>query len=226
MNHIRTLATTALTLAATTLTATPSTATRHFLTPSEPFTRHFVTRSEPFTRHFVTPSGRAMQAGGDASGDVMSFPIDDSAPGVAEPTRTNGDVTTMRARHGRYAVVITLTTRDFDPTTPLSGGIFAFKTNKGFHAEAFVFSSHGAAPEVTLTVSDRPLRCHGLRGRLDFEANTVRVRVPRSCLNNPRWVRVGAGASTMDDTRYYADDAQSPTVASESITFGPRLRRA
>lgn len=38
--------------------------------------------------------------------------------------------------------------------------------------------------------TESPLRCPGLAHTLDYERNVVTLRVPRSCVGNPAWVRL------------------------------------
>jgi hypothetical protein len=50
--------------------------------------------------------------------------------------------------------------------------------------------------------------------------------IPRSCLGNPRWVRVGALAVTVDTNKVaHYDDARSSTISDATPIFGPKVRR-
>jgi hypothetical protein len=53
------------------------------------------------------------------------------------------------------------------------------------------------------------VRCAGLRHTIDYRTHTVRISVPRTCLGNPTWVRVGADTATWSEAReaYHSDDA-------------------
>jgi hypothetical protein len=49
--------------------------------------------------------------------------------------------------------------------------------------------------------------CAALRNRIRFGANTVRVRVPRSCIGDPRWIKVQSKAEAWYDDDSYMDTA-------------------
>ena len=74
-----------------------------------------------------------------------------------------------------------------------------------------------------------PKSCSGLKGRTDPRLDRVVVSLPRECVGNPGWVRVGADASLFvfsDNHGSYAisRDTWSPDGASEPGTYGPRVR--
>ena len=54
------------------------------------------------------------------------------------------------------------------------------------------------------------IECAGMSHRIDYAAETVKVRVPRSCLRDPRWVRANLGnrlvVGERPDRRHYADN--------------------
>ena len=57
----------------------------------------------------------------------------------------------------------------------------------------------------------------------DTAADTVRVVVPRTCLDDPSWVRVGVGLTSFAGAAIlHVDDARSDGVHDEAV-LGPRL---
>jgi hypothetical protein len=65
---------------------------------------------------------------------------------------------------------------------------------------------------------------------IDYTAHTVVVKVPRSCLGKPRWVRVGmagfTGNGTGDSSLVYVDDAlTNGTIAQRGPQYSPKVRR-
>ena len=65
--------------------------------------------------------------------------------------------------------------------------------------------------------------CATLDPVFDTAADTVRVVVPRTCLDDPSWVRVGVGlTSFVGPALLYVDDARSDGVHDEAV-LGPRL---
>ena len=77
------------------------------------------------------------------------------------------------------------------------------------------------------------VECNGLRHRIDYAANTVRISVPRRCLDRPRWVRVGAktislGVDRRGEVIRYDDALATGTdgrATPSRITLGQRLQR-
>jgi hypothetical protein len=76
-------------------------------------------------------------------------------------------------------------------------------------------------------------RCPRLQKNFDYQANLITIAVPRRCLGNPNWVRVGVLAETQTGALLSAngaphlDDALSNKLASfESRPhLGPKIRR-
>jgi hypothetical protein len=58
---------------------------------------------------------------------------------------------------------------------------------------------------------------------IDTVADTVRVVVPRTCLDDPSWVRVGVGLTSFTRLAIlYVDDARSDGVHDDAV-LGSRL---
>ncbi len=70
-----------------------------------------------------------------------------------------------------------------------------------------------------------PVSCDGLRHRIDYTDEHVKVSVPRGCIRHPNRIRVGAHARTTIDAKEQGrlDDAYS-TGQVERITLGPWLQ--
>ncbi len=163
----------------------------------------------------------------DAARDVLSQGIDDDIPTKPEPNRIEGDALAMRVTHGPQRVRITLRTAQLtrDPATS-AVHVFGLRTNEARRAELTIYV-HGKhwQGERTWRVNGRERTCHGLRSRIDYEADTVRVVVPRRCLSNPRWVRAGGGSGVLTGDRLYADDVSLDGRIGDDVAFGPRIRR-
>jgi hypothetical protein len=63
----------------------------------------------------------------------------------------------------------------------------------------------------------------GVRHTIDYLANTVVIKVPRSCLGKPRWVQVSDEAISRTDSLIYVD--QGGAGSTEELVYGPRIRR-
>ncbi len=165
----------------------------------------------------------------DADHDVAAVDLDGDRPqSRPQPGRAEGDIVWMRVNHGAGAVRIRLRTaqltRDSGQTTV---PVFALRTNEGRRAELSLFVDAGRwQGQRVWTVNDRRRTCRGLSSHIDYRAGTVEVKVPRRCLSNPRWVRVGGGIGIFSDSQLYADDANQAGRVSNDLPLGPRVGRA
>ena len=182
----------------------------------------------------TAPAHAARYTYADATGDVSteSCTIDFEGPEPAEectegvdPEAANGDITRVVIRHAPRTVVIRTHYREL--TRAGSVWIGWIRTNEGVRREVMWDGDTG---QMTVFARDgRKVRC-GVERTVDAAAETIEVRVPRSCLSRPRWVEVGVGhvrfAWHEDGTGFTAgaDDSQSPVVR-DSLTWSPRVRR-
>lgn len=180
----------------------------------------------------VTPAHADTHAHRDAARDVVSGTADESGDDISrpEPERREGDVRWLRVNHTPRVVRVTV---GLDQLTRGSGGLSAFHV-------VSVLPDRGRRVDIEITVSGtdyqgqtrfssgKRSRCGGLRTRIDYVNDTVQVSVPRSCVGNPRSVRVGAGSGSFDlrpEGRLYADDAQLDGRVENNLAFGPPVRR-
>lgn len=154
----------------------------------------------------------------DATRDVLRH----DANGVTgAPDEGGADITTFVIRHTRDAVTLTLNTRRRVGT----GGVlldYSVKTPSG----AYSLAAYREQREfkVRLTKGNRRIRCQDLRLSFTKGWGPLGARIPRSCLNNPKWVqadiqvsRIRGGESnpyTLRDTA--GIDGQNPNVPSYS----------
>ena len=93
----------------------------------------------------------------------------------------------------------------------------------------------GRRPEVEMTRRSRSVECPRLRAVADRAAARAVITIPTSCLEAPRWVKVGAGVASLETVAdadgteqvvVFADDAhRAGTVRDEIVAKGPRVRR-
>ena len=136
---------------------------------------------------------------GDPAGDAVRF--DEAASeeagtdvAVPAPREVSADVTRVVVDHRADALRLTVQVRDlrvhrfFDQvevrlrTPQWSWGIAAYRSGR----ETYTTLTRGAR-ESTRT-------CGGLISTVDTRADRVVVTVPTTCLEDPRWVRVGVAA--------------------------------
>ncbi|KQZ70078.1 hypothetical protein ASD66_10390 [Nocardioides sp. Root151] len=171
----------------------------------------------------------------DARGDVIrqdySFETETETE-TPVPTVKSSDITSTVVDHRRDNVFVTVRHAELDSHLDLLHGyLFSLVTNErlGRTVVLHVSPSTSRQGEVKLvTQAGRRVTCIGLRGRIDYRANTVRIRVPRSCLSNPRWVRAGIYTfhTGRDWSRAFVDDANlNGRIRNAGPVHGPRVRR-
>lgn len=164
----------------------------------------------------------------DPAGDAFSWNLDSDEPCApaamtATPDDRGSDLTRVRAAHSHDTVRLGATfgkaagpafqTVAFYVDTP--GRAYAVEvvrvTQSGPPHQAIVAYANpvprllatGSCEELTEVDSDssssnrRPAACQKLSAH--YDGPSVTVSVPRDCLRNPRWVRIGAYSMTGDD---------------------------
>lgn len=166
----------------------------------------------------------------DARHDVVSGSDAAAAPTTLQPGRAEGDVVSLRVHHGPRAVRVRLRYAQLtrDPRASVVH-VMAFRTSDGLRAGLDLLvdgGGHTWQGERLWSVEGRDrARCARLRSRINYRTDTVSVVVPRSCLSNPRWVRVGAGGGSFVDGRVYADDVALRGRVADDVVFGAPVRR-
>ena len=186
-------------------------------------------------------------AGSDPEADVEGRHFTPEPPPCGTYTEvdasgnTNQDITRLVVSHQRREVRLIARFRELDReveqrvavhlTTGKRRWFLDVNRFRDFDADVFQVSAFLArgpyfpagGDECGAAVVARPTSCH-VRPELDLRANVLRASVPRSCLRNPRWVRVGAratGAGTNDERVGYSDEwgsSESPLPP-----FGPKV---
>lgn len=181
----------------------------------------------------TTPLATAGSAGaetwsrGDARGDVVLVPADEDATEVTPaPTNAAADITRISVRHDARRVVVTLRVRDLRP-----GGILGSVRVLTRDRDLTFGSVHTDELRATFLEntteegSGEEVECRGDRMSVQPRHGRVRVVIPRSCLGDPRWVRVGAvlghGFSLDDEDRpYHLDSAIGRGVGADLWSSG------
>jgi hypothetical protein len=148
----------------------------------------------------VTPSSASGQElrFADPRHDVVTIdPAADSLTPSPNPVRANGDITSafVHFRKGRLVVRV-----DFAELTPRRNELFEY-TGAIFTSQRRVFLFDVATSPGRYAGHDKLLRGNGkpaceVGHRLDRRQDFARVVIPLSCLDHPRWVRLGFGAIT------------------------------
>lgn len=128
------------------------------------------------------------------------------------PGRRYGDLARLRLRHTDRHVIVRarfVALRRGDPSSDAWDLGVALQDEDGVRRQLAVAVSayRSRRAVVQLFGPHRELTCR-TRQRVDYRADAVRVRIPRSCLREPRSLRFRAG---MFMWGYDADDAQEVT---------------
>lgn len=169
----------------------------------------------------------------DAAGDVW---IDSFDPESGQSTYTaagsvaNVDVLATRVRHTSTRIVLVTSYDELVRSGPDFAVADRLRFNAGPRVTLFMDAS-GRRSGAVLMTNDRTMRevdCRGLRHEVDYDANTVTMSFPRSCVGSPRTVEVSSvayGADQQDtpdreDDLYYLDNAHN-TGHGLNGWFGP-----
>lgn len=175
----------------------------------------------------VTTASAASVVHHDAVQDVRSMPADSmSNATTAAPTQAESDVRTTRTTHGARNLRMVMSFRELTRTGDWTLHVFEIVTNEGVRREVDVEAGPGAWIGRThfTDARGRSHKCAVTRF-IDYDNNRVTVTVPRSCLSQPRWVRVGMGEARVDNKIAYADDASANSRVGDDLVLGPRVRR-
>jgi len=154
----------------------------------------------------------------DAAGDMTG--ITESSDGVdmaPAPDHHAGDVTSIVVRHGRHAVTVKVS---FAQLRRSHFNAFVGKLRTDTAARHFYVEDEVDVRPRLYMVNKRfrPV-CGGATLDVDYQANTLAVRVPRTCLKRPDWVRAAAMSANDNgdgSNTYYLDDAFSPSPVDAS----------
>ncbi len=168
----------------------------------------------------------------DPTGDVAMFSdeglseAEDPTP-VPAPGRVEGDIKSIRVTHLAATVRVALAYKELNRSGFARFVGLRILSDKGVRqVEADAFRGRWYGSHTFTNGNDDELRCAGLTHKFDYVKNTVLIVVPRTCLKNPRWVRVAGMSGSMDtDFTMYFDDARSSNYFGESYVYGPKVRR-
>lgn len=224
---------------------------------------HLAVLSLAVTAALFSPTAASAErwVGADGSGDVEGwhFAPEPEPCGaytdIDATANTNDDLTRLVVRHTRRDVHLTARFRDLDPAREQSvtlhltsgssrGWFFAinrYRAPSGKFRFLSILAKEPSYPDPE-DIEDEcgafgffvfGMSCRE-RFEVDLEANAIRATVPRSCLKNPRWVRVGVTANghiapkdPADETSVgfsdewgSVDEATSPWLPA----YGPKVR--
>lgn len=132
----------------------------------------------------------------DARGDLTYSWYDEESGemGTAPaPEEQAGDVTRTVVRHRTWNVFVAVSFADLRRADASSGHFLRVVTNEGLRRNVMIDVSAERPRGMMSFYTDKGARltCRNLTRDIDYTNNSIRFQVPRTCLGNPSWVRVG-----------------------------------
>jgi hypothetical protein len=160
----------------------------------------------------------------DKAGDVLRH-NNNLGTWAAAPSRAQADLLSTTVTHSAKTVRFTMKFRSLNRTG--TGLIFNFFIRTPRTTRILAISAHRGDWRGAASVLDEPttspVACH-VTYTIDYTHNLVRGSVPRSCLGNPRWIRVAFLSSSYDTTSVDYSD-QDRTAGNGDPVYGPRIYR-
>ena len=158
----------------------------------------------------------------DERGD-LSRVGEDSDQFVPLPGRGYPDITRVRFTHRSDAVVVRAQFVELNPTGKFLFGGVQVRTPQ-LRRFFTVMAAEGSREGFLFKDNQHPCRV-GIR--ISYADELMRISIPRSCLGDPRWVRVRFGASVLQhDGDEIIDNAGAPRFDNRSpFPWSPRLLR-
>ena len=159
----------------------------------------------------------------DGTGDVVVVTLPGGATTPAAD-RSEGDIVSSQVKHKARAVILTMHLQQLTAgQTALHW--FGIKTGKMTRVVLFqTDATHPAGQAALFKLPAKRVACH-VGHSVDYATHTVSVKVPRSCLGKPKWVRVAMQEASPTGTsgQVYVDDARNS--GGFLPTYGPRVYR-
>jgi hypothetical protein len=163
----------------------------------------------------------------DPRGDLRAYDVENGEPGNAGSV-SNGDIVRSVLRHGDTRISVRVKFSELRKIGEFRGDAIRVVTNEGVKRDVSTSAGPGMwSGESDMSRPNGTLVDCAVAHRIDYDRNVVTVSFPRSCVSNPRWVRLGVGAMWMSSGTgmYYVDDAQVDGNVNDSVRLSPRLSR-
>ncbi len=151
----------------------------------------------------VSAPGRAdVDVHRDAARDVYAASLDFDTGTLVEgidPTIKAADLRRVAVRHDRYQLRVIANVRDLRARDDL---VMQTAVRASDHSEYLLTLVRapfwGSVVMLTDLQTEDEMTCGGARGTFSARRDRLTIRVPRSCLDRPRWVRAAVGAMSLD----------------------------
>jgi hypothetical protein len=144
----------------------------------------------------------------DATGDTWTTDYDGTtATDISAGSQVNVDLARTVIKYAGRKVVVNASYAELDRGTNWFQLGLRLRTNEGLKRLAVVdtmASQDWDGAHALGTPKGDEVSCKGMSHVLDYDANTVRLVIPASCLSKPRWIQAYIGADG------YAATAEQP----------------
>ena len=150
----------------------------------------------------------------DGAGDMWEWSADTE---TRAPRQHRTDINRVTLHHTTGAIQVRSDFAELQRAGSFSVLWVRLRTNTGMFRVASLSlgsaSTRGWRGDVRLTNRNAdPVKCR-VDHSVDYAANVAHMRIPRSCLNDPRWVQVRVGSTYVQSEPYpfYTDNAHDHT---------------
>lgn len=162
----------------------------------------------------------------DTVGDVVVYRDGADVPS-GRADHASADITRTVVDHRAHRLVVRATLADLRRRSGLRFMVVEVRTPARTYLATLDYGRTPTTPDrVDLTTfRGRDVPCSGTSWRARSRTDVVRLSIPRSCLQDPAWVKVGVGVghSTRDFGRLFADDSRlEATLRPSHLATGPR----
>jgi hypothetical protein len=162
----------------------------------------------------------------DQRGDVRSFDMQTEEEALA-PKMKNGDIVRTVLQHRQHRIAVRIKFVDLT-RAGFRGDVIRVVTNAGVRREVSTMAGPGMwrGEAEMMRPNGQSVECDIKLG-MDYDKNVVTLSFPRTCVKDPRWVRIGVASFwlQMKTEKAYVDDAQRDGKFNENIKLSPRLKR-
>jgi hypothetical protein len=153
----------------------------------------------------------------DARGDVWAMDSPTVGENTLVPEREQGDILRTVFDHGNRRVVIRTKFAKLDREGQMSIMAIKLRTNTGMVRRVALLAGPDQFTNrwrgILMRGDGTPMPCAS--HSIDYDANFAEVRIPRSCLGDPRWIQGSLAAGTFTrNEKFFADNPlnEGPTV--------------
>ncbi len=164
----------------------------------------------------------------DPARDLVRFTRNDSQ--VPAAGTRDMDVRRTVVNHTKRRVIITLRIADLKASAS-HYSLSSIRTDELTYGVEYyrLFGADAPSTFFLTTEAHERVRCVNRSKRFNAARDTLALRIPRRCLGNPRWVRVGSGWYTIGNRdRIFGDDPRQVggLPGDQGFNYSPRLRRS